>query len=79
MRSRDDVEVDVGFEQGDADFAQSFGDVFFGERALAAEGFEDALELVCEVFKHGQCLSVSRGQASVRVVSGQRSVVSCPC
>ena len=66
MRSRDDVEVDVGFEQGDADFAQGFGDVFFGERALAAEGlegalefeFEGALELVCEVFKHGlvQCI-----------------------
>ena len=50
----DDVEVDVGFEQGHADLAQGFGDVLFGERALAAEGLEGALEFVCEVFKHGQ-------------------------
>ncbi len=48
----DDVEVDVGFEQGYANFAQGFGDVFFRERALAAEGFEGALEFVCKVFKH---------------------------
>ena len=48
----DDVEVDVGFEQGEADLAQGFGDVLFGEGALAAEGFEGALELFCEVFKH---------------------------
>ena len=54
MRSGTTLEVDVGFEQGDADFAQGFGDVFFSERALAAEGFEDTLEFVCEVFKHGQ-------------------------
>ena len=27
----DDVEVDVGLEQGDADLAQGVGDVFFGE------------------------------------------------
>ena len=48
----DDVEVNVGFEQGDANLAESFGDVFFSERALAAEGLEDALEFVGEVFKH---------------------------
>ncbi len=50
----DDVEVDVGFKQGYAKFAQSFSDVFFSERALAAEGLEGALQFVCEVFKHGQ-------------------------
>ncbi len=42
----DDLEVDVGFEQSDADLAQSFGDVFFGERALAAKALEDALQFV---------------------------------
>ena len=42
----DNVEVDVGLEQSHADFAQSFGNVFFSERALAAKGFEDALEFV---------------------------------
>ncbi len=58
IRSRDDVEVDVGFEQGDADFAQGFGDVFFSERALAAEGLEGALEFVCKVLKHRSSSSV---------------------
>ena len=48
----DDVEVDVGFEQGHADFAQGFGDVFFGERALAAEGLEGALKFIGKGFKH---------------------------
>jgi hypothetical protein len=53
-----DIEVDVSFEQGYADFTQGFGDVLFSERALAAEGFESALEFVCEVFKHSlfQCI-----------------------
>jgi hypothetical protein len=50
----DNAQVDVGFEEGDADFAQGFCDVFFSERALAAEGLKGALEFVCEVFKHGQ-------------------------
>ncbi len=49
----DDLEVDVGFEQGDANLAQGFGDVFFSERALAAKVLEDALQFVGEVFKHG--------------------------
>ncbi len=61
----DDVEVDVGFEQGDADFAQGFGDVFFSEGALAAEGLEGALEFVCEVFKHRSISSVSRRRRAV--------------
>ncbi len=50
----DDVEVDVGFEQRDADLAQGFGDIFFRERALAAEVFEGALELVSQILKHSQ-------------------------
>src|SRR5208337_4136555 len=45
----DDVEVVDGFEQGYGDFAEGFGDVFFSERALAAEGFKGALEFVCKV------------------------------
>ena len=47
-----DVEVDVGFEQGHADFAQSVGDVFFSERALTAQSLEGALQFVCKGFKH---------------------------
>ena len=62
----DDVEVDVGFEQGHADFAQGFGDVFFSERALAAEGLEGTLEFVCEVFKHRSISSVSSWALSRR-------------
>jgi hypothetical protein len=49
-----DVEVDIGFKQGYADFAQCFRDVFFGERTLAAKGLEGALEFVSEVLKHSQ-------------------------
>ena len=48
-----DGEVDVGLEEGEADFAHGFGDVFFGEGALAAESLERTLEFVGEVFKHG--------------------------
>src|SRR5258706_4410634 len=40
----DDLDVDVSFEQSHADFPQGLLDVFFGERALAAEVFEGALE-----------------------------------
>ncbi len=47
------VEVDVGFEQGYADLAESFVDVLVGEGALAAEGLEGALEFFGEGFKHG--------------------------
>ena len=52
----DDLEVHVGFEQCHADFAQSFGDIFFSERALAAKVFEDALQFVGKILKHGQLL-----------------------
>jgi hypothetical protein len=70
----DDVEVDVGFEEGYADFAQGFSDVLFSERALAAEGLEGALEFVCEVFKHGldQCIgwAVNRDQRTGNIEQG---------
>ena len=42
----DDAEVHVGFEQGDADFAQGGVHVLGGEFALSAQSFEDALQLV---------------------------------
>ena len=51
----DDVEVDVGFEQGEADLAEGVGDVLVGDGALAAEGLEGALEFVAEIFKHDCC------------------------
>src|SRR6266568_1492579 len=46
------VEVYVGFEQGYANFAEGFADVFFRERALAAQCFEGPLQFFCEVLKH---------------------------
>src|ERR1700689_3859534 len=55
----DDVEVDVGVELGDADFAEGFADVFFSERALAAECLEGPLQFFCKVLKHRSVLSVS--------------------
>ena len=41
-----DLEVDVGFEQGDADLAHRFVEVFFADDAVAAEAAEDVLELI---------------------------------
>ena len=40
----DDLEVDVGFEQREANFAQRLVNVLLGERGLPAEGLECALE-----------------------------------
>ena len=54
----DDGEVDVGFEEGEADFAKGFADVFFGDGALAAKVFEGALELFLQIFKHGRRIQV---------------------
>ena len=48
----DDFEVDVGLEQGEADFAQRLVNVLFGERGLAAEGLEGALEFFLKILKH---------------------------
>ena len=42
----DDVEVDVGLEEGEANLAECVGDVFVGDGALAAEGLEGTLEFV---------------------------------
>jgi len=48
----DDGEGDVGLDEGEANLAEGLGDVFVGEGALAAEGFEGALEFVGEGFEH---------------------------
>ncbi len=53
-----DFEVNVGVEQGDANLAESFGDVLFSKRALAAKAFEGTLQFVCKVFKHGRSFSL---------------------
>ena len=44
----DDLEVDVGLEQGEADLAQDLVDVGLGEAAPAAEACEDAVETIGE-------------------------------
>jgi hypothetical protein len=49
-----DAEFDVGFEQGDADFAQRVGDVLFGDVAESAEFAERVVEAVGEAGKHGK-------------------------
>ena len=41
----DDLEVDVGLEEREADLAERLVDVGLGEGPLAAEGAEDVLEL----------------------------------
>ena len=56
----DDGEVDVGFEEGEADLAEGVGDVLVGDGALTAEGLEGTLEFVAEVFKH-DCIEFISG------------------
>ena len=48
----DDVEVDVGFEQGLADLAQAFADVGLGEPAAAAQLLERVAEALLNAFEH---------------------------
>src|SRR4029077_14162880 len=48
----DNLEVDVGLEQRQADFAQGLVDVFLGQGGLSAEGFEGALEFFLKILEH---------------------------
>ena len=53
MKVADDLDIDVGFEQREADFAERFLDIALGDPALALEFLEDAFEAVAERVKHG--------------------------
>ena len=55
-----DADGHVAFEHGLADFAERGVQVLLGELALAAEVFEDALELFGKVFKHRDLFPVTR-------------------
>ena len=48
----DDLEVDVGFEQREANLAQRGLDVLFRQPPLAAERLENVLEATAEGIKH---------------------------
>jgi len=48
-----DFEIDVGFEQGEAQLAQRLLHVLFVENSLPAQGFEGALKAFLEVLEHG--------------------------
>ena len=48
----DDLEVDVGLQQRQADLAQRLVDVLLGQLALPAEILERALQLFGKVLKH---------------------------
>ena len=65
----DDGEVDVGFEEGEADLAEGVGDVLVGDGALAAEGLEGTLEFVAKVFKHTDVSLAAGGQGVYRLAS----------
>jgi hypothetical protein len=58
MRSVHHVQVDVGLKQSHTNFAQRLGNVLFGERALAAQSLEGALQFICKGLKHNSSLSV---------------------
>ena len=47
-----DLDIDVGFEQGEPDFAQRFLDIALGDAALALEFFKDPFEAIAERVKH---------------------------
>jgi len=44
----------VGFQQGEADFAQHFGGVRLGQAGLAAHGLDDPRQALCEIVQHGR-------------------------
>jgi len=48
----DDLVVDVGLEQSEADLAQRLFEVLFGDGAAAAQAPEYALELIGEGVEH---------------------------
>ena len=48
----DDLEVDVGLEQGEADLAQRDVEVGLGDPCLAAQALGDALQARGERFEH---------------------------
>lgn len=48
-----DRKLDVGFQQGQADFAERGRDIFLTQLAMAAELFEDAFEIVGKLIEHG--------------------------
>jgi hypothetical protein len=50
----DDVVVDVGFEEGGADFLHGFADIGFGDFAFAGKVAEEGSEAVLKGFKHGR-------------------------
>ncbi len=49
----DDLDIDVGFEQREPDFAQRILDIALGDPALALEFLENSFEAVAERIKHG--------------------------
>ena len=54
----DDFEMNVGFEQGDADFAEGDVHILRGEFALAAKVFEDLLQFIAEILEHSFASSI---------------------
>src|SRR5689334_19937727 len=61
----DDLEVDVGLEQGEANFAKRLVNILFGQRGLAAEGLESALQFFLKILKHGFTYFSSAGGSEV--------------
>ncbi len=52
MKSLDDRQRDVGFEQRETDFAQRFLDVVFGQARLATQLLHDAAKPLGQIVKH---------------------------
>ena len=64
----DDLEVDVGLEQREADLAHRGGDVVLGQRAAPADVGERRLELLGERVEH-RCGGLARSSALTQVAA----------
>ena len=66
VKSLRDLEVDVGFEEREADLAHRLRDGLLVQAAAAAEVAERALELVGERVEHRSSVETTRGLAPSR-------------
>src|SRR5439155_8597786 len=60
----DDLEVDVGLEQGQADLAQDLVDLGLAQAATAAQAPEDAIEAIGQGLEHEEVRLVVANDAS---------------
>ena len=63
LHAADDLEVDVGLEQGEPDLAQDLVDVFLAQVAATAQPLENPIESVGQRFEHAEVEATRRSMA----------------